>query len=84
MILLSNRQNEILKLIIEEYSKVPIPVGSKSICDKLNISSATVRSEMAKLEEIGYNGLYSSEILFNTSDELFENANAFDNVLKRG
>ena len=37
-----------------------------------------------KLEEIGYNGLYSSEILFNTSDELFENANAFDNVLKRG
>ena len=52
--MLSNRQNEILKLIIEEYSKIPIPVGSKSICDKLNISSATVRSEMAKLEEFGY------------------------------
>ena len=52
--MLSNRQNEILKLIIEEYSKSPVPVGSKSICDKLSISSATVRSEMAKLEEIGY------------------------------
>ena len=52
--MLSNRQNEILKLIIEEYSKTPVPVGSKSICDKLNISSATVRSEMARLEEIGY------------------------------
>ncbi|MBQ9024536.1 MAG: heat-inducible transcription repressor HrcA [Bacilli bacterium] len=52
--MLSNRQNEILKLIIEEYSKVPVPVGSKSICDKLNISSATVRAEMAKLEDIGY------------------------------
>lgn len=52
--MLSNRQNEILKLIIEEYSKNPVPVGSKAICDKLNISSATVRSEMAKLEDIGY------------------------------
>ena len=52
--MLSNRQNEILKLIIEEYSKNPVPVGSKSICDKLNISSATVRSEMAKLEDVGY------------------------------
>ena len=52
--MLSNRQNEILKLIIEEYSKTPIPVGSKSICDKLNCSPATVRSEMAKLEEVGY------------------------------
>jgi len=54
MILLSNRQNEILKLIIEEYSKNPVPVGSKSICNELNISSATVRAEMAKLEDIGY------------------------------
>lgn len=52
--MLSSRQNEILKLIIEEYSKIPVPVGSKSICDELNISSATVRSEMARLEEIGY------------------------------
>lgn len=52
--MLSDRQNKILKLIIEEYSKVPVPVGSKSICDKLNISSATVRAEMAKLEDIGY------------------------------
>ena len=52
--MLTNRQNEILKLIIEEYSKNPVPVGSKSICDKLDISSATVRAEMAKLEDIGY------------------------------
>ena len=52
--MLTNRQNEILKLIIEEYSKVPIPVGSKSICDKLNTSSATIRAEMARLEELGF------------------------------
>ena len=52
--MLSERQNEILKLIIEEYSKSPVPVGSSSICDTLGVSPATVRSEMAKLEEIGY------------------------------
>ena len=52
--MLTERQNNILKLIIEEYSKVPVPVGSKSICDELNCSPATVRSEMAKLEEEGY------------------------------
>ena len=52
--MLTNRQNEILKLIIEEYSKVPVPVGSKAICDKLNTSSATIRAEMARLEELGY------------------------------
>ena len=52
--MLSDRQNEILKLIIEEYSKMPVPVGSNAICDKLNVSPATVRAEMAKLEDIGY------------------------------
>lgn len=52
--MLSKRQNQILKLIIEEYSKVPIPVGSTSICDILGVSPATVRSEMAKLEDFGY------------------------------
>ena len=52
--MLSERQNQILKLIIEEYSKVPIPVGSTSICDILGVSPATVRSEMAKWEDFGY------------------------------
>ena len=52
--MLGKRQNEILKIIIEEYIKSAKPVGSKSICDTLNCSSATVRNEMAHLEEIGY------------------------------
>ncbi len=52
--MLSNRQNDILKIIVEEYIKVPKPIGSKSICDLLNVSSATVRSEMATLEELGF------------------------------
>ena len=52
--MLGKRQNEILKIIVEEYIKTAKPVGSKSICDSLNCSSATVRNEMAYLEDIGY------------------------------
>ena len=48
------RQNKILKIIVEEYIKTAKPVGSKSICDALKCSSATVRNEMAYLEENGY------------------------------
>ena len=52
--MLTDRQNEMLKLIVLEYIKLAHPVSSNLICDKLNCSSATVRSEMATLEEIGY------------------------------
>lgn len=52
--MITSRQNEILKIIVEEYIKTAHPVGSKSICDMLNVSSATVRSEMAELEALGY------------------------------
>lgn len=51
--MLSDRQNKILKLITEEYIKTATPVGSKTICQDLNCSSATVRNEMAYLEEAG-------------------------------
>lgn len=49
-----DRQNKILKIIVEEYIKSAKPVGSKSICDVLNCSSATIRNEMSHLEEMGY------------------------------
>lgn len=52
--MLTERQNEILKLIVLEYIKLARPVGSNLICDTLKCSSATVRSEMAQLEELGY------------------------------
>lgn len=52
--MLNERKEDILKIIIEEYVKKPKPVGSSSICEKLNVSSATVRNEMAVLEEMGY------------------------------
>lgn len=52
--MIGKRQSEILKIIVEEYIKTAKPVGSKSICDTLKCSSATVRNEMAYLEDIGY------------------------------
>lgn len=51
--MINNRQTELLKLIVEEYIKTARPVGSKSLCETLNCSSATVRNEMSFLEEIG-------------------------------
>ena len=51
---MGDRQNEILKVIVESYIKTCKPVGSKSICDALNLSSATIRNEMAHLEELGF------------------------------
>lgn len=54
IIIIGKRQSEILKIIVEEYIKTAKPVGSKSICDILNCSSATVRNEMSYLEDVGY------------------------------
>ena len=51
--MLTERQKEILKIIVLEYIKLAKPVGSNLICDTLNCSSATIRSEMAALEELG-------------------------------
>jgi len=53
--MLSDRQKKILKLIIEEYVKTAEPVGSKFLAQlpDLNLSSATIRNEMASLEKMG-------------------------------
>lgn len=52
--MLTTRQEKVLEIIIREYVKNVTPVGSKLICDELNCSSATVRNEMAALENAGY------------------------------
>ena len=52
--MLTKRQNDILKTIVEEYIKTAKPVSSSSICKVLNCSSATIRNEMAYLEECGF------------------------------
>jgi len=51
--MLTERQENILKLITTEYIKSARPVGSNLICDELKCSSATVRNEMASLEDLG-------------------------------
>ena len=51
--MLSERQEKILKLIVERYIKDPVPVGSKVISKTLKCSSATVRNEMGELEKQG-------------------------------
>ena len=51
--MLTERQKEILKIIVLEYIKLAKPVSSNLICDTLHCSSATIRSEMATLEEYG-------------------------------
>ncbi len=50
---ISKRQEDLLKLIVEEYIKNVRPVGSHSICDIMKCSSATIRAEMNHLEELG-------------------------------
>ncbi|MGA9351940.1 MAG: heat-inducible transcriptional repressor HrcA [Anaerolineae bacterium] len=53
---LTARQQAILGLVVREYTDTATPVSSKSIVEAygLGISSATVRNEMARLEESGY------------------------------
>jgi len=51
---MDERKKELLKEIVENYVKTVKPVGSKSLCKKLNCSSATIRNEMAVLENMGY------------------------------
>lgn len=51
--MLTKRQENILKLIVEHYVKLAKPISSNSICKKLKCSSATVRNEMSDLEETG-------------------------------
>lgn len=51
--MLTKRQENILKLIVEHYVKLAKPISSNSICKKLKCSSATVRNEMSNLEDKG-------------------------------
>ena len=54
--LLDERKKRILEAVIEEYNATAEPVGSTKIANdyKLGFSPATIRNEMANLEELGY------------------------------
>lgn len=53
---LDERKMKILQAIIRNYLETGEPVGSRTISKytDLNLSSATIRNEMADLEELGY------------------------------
>lgn len=51
---MTERQAQILIAIIEQYSEVAVPVGSVMLAKLFNVSSATIRSEMVKLEQLGF------------------------------
>lgn len=53
---MNKRQQEILAAVVEEYTNSAIPVGSKILVEKykFDISPATMRSDMNKLEEDGF------------------------------
>ena len=50
---MTDRQREILFAIIEEYAEMAAPVGSVTLAKLFDVSSATIRSEMSKLEDLG-------------------------------
>lgn len=50
---MTERQARILSAIIEQYAEVAVPVGSVTLAKLFNVSSATIRAEMAHLEELG-------------------------------
>lgn len=51
---MTERQKHILFAIIEQYAEVAVPVGSSLLAKLFNVSSATIRAEMADLERAGY------------------------------
>ncbi|WP_283678696.1 heat-inducible transcriptional repressor HrcA [Lentilactobacillus sp. Marseille-Q4993] len=53
--MLTDRQKAILKIIIRDYTKTGMPVGSKALAQEFptHVSSATIRNEMAALESFG-------------------------------
>ena len=53
---LSERKKQILRAVVDNYIQTAEPVGSKAIVASagLKVSSATIRNEMAELENLGY------------------------------
>lgn len=51
---MTERQEQILKAIVEQYAEVASPVGSSLLAKVFAVSSATIRAEMAELERLGF------------------------------
>ena len=53
---MDDRKLKILAAVVDEYVRTGEPVGSKAISklDNINVSAATIRNDMAALEQLGY------------------------------
>lgn len=53
---LEQRKQSILKAVVHEFTTSALPVGSQALVARhfVNLSSATVRSELSELSELGY------------------------------
>ena len=53
---LDDRKARVLRAVVEEYIETGLPVGSRIIAKRyrLGVSPATIRNEMADLEDTGY------------------------------
>ena len=51
---MTDRQQKLLSAIVEQYAEVASPVGSSLLAKVFNVSSATIRAEMAELERLGF------------------------------
>lgn len=51
---MTERQQQILRSIVEQYAEVASPVGSSLLARVFGVSSATIRAEMAELERGGF------------------------------
>lgn len=51
---MTERQQRILSAIVEQYAEVASPVGSSLLSKVFDVSSATIRTEMAELERMGF------------------------------
>ena len=56
VLIVNNRKLKILTAVVDEYIRTGEPVGSKAISklDNIDVSSATIRNDMAVLEQLGY------------------------------
>lgn len=50
---MTERQMQILAAIIEQHAEIAAPIGSVMLAKLFGVSSATIRSEMARLEDMG-------------------------------
>src|SRR5229473_1088820 len=53
---MENRKQAILRAVVQEFTTSAVPVGSQSLQSRyfVNLSSATIRTELADLADLGY------------------------------